>query len=1055
MTDLLRRWFQILPEEGSKVLWFAVLAAIMQSGVAIGMVAADSLFLAKLGVEMLPLVFIFMPLVMAVYAPIYSFLVRRMAPRGLFRITLICLIIGGFAFGLSGDRLADETSYLFALKFYAGLWFIALYTLFWNFTDDYFSLLDGKRVYGLISAGGAAGAMAGGGLVAILSGLVPAHQLFLVWAGVAMLAWPIMQQVLKRFRPLTDDEQDESSDPNALKLAWSVGRTFRASRFAVVLALICFSLVSLSTVMEYLYMGVFSAARSADQLTSLLGMLHAAAGGLTLLINLFLFNRIIARLGIANTALILPLTYLAVFVGFYLQPGFAAAVFAFYAVQSLFVSIEYNNINLLYAALPVRAKRELRTFIEAFAEPAATATAGLLLFYFAAEIGTDNLALYGMWAGLIALLVAGFVRHDYVRALSTNLREDWLDFANPEQAWRRQLRRADYQRLQDTARSGSRAQRLLAVDLLWRLRHPAARPLLLDFMSAATADEAERLREPIAALLRDDDTESLAETLLWLESEGAPNDPLVLEEFTGSGAFPVRQVESWRKSADPAHQAALAVARWNGTRLEDVAGAIEDIRQLLAGAPPARRMGIRAIGDCRHSRYYGELFGFLSDPDPDLRLEALRSLRKLASPQTTQMLDKVLPLVRDSRSEERMLILDIAAQAEDATAVPSLMRSADHFSATESRRLEALICGMGLKSIPGLIHVLRAADAPYHSRSIAVRSLARLALPQLAMVTTELIELELGRAEQALLAHRALSANPSEQVGQLVLARYYRDSVAQGLEFILELMSFTGRLSDFDLIRASLQFANPRDRANAIETIQQSCDRDLFQRLALLIDATVSDSGLDVSDQRPLPTVEQVLRQAAASYLPLEASAGIIGYREGGFADPLSLLRSRLDDIGSGQVNDWLISLLPEFTDEIDGIGVVAHPVRRVADLARAEFFLDARIFALELIARQSEECRWSAQQPIYAVNDPAQSLFVVAEGEVELRRQSRLIDTVSAGGTFGQRVLMGDRQRAESAVSLGGRGLAIPERAVMRAIEVFPAVGISLYQFKTQSALA
>ena len=267
-------------------------------------------------------------------------------------------------------------------------------------------------------------------------------------------------------------------------------------------------------------------------------------------------------------------------------------------------------------------------------------------------------------------------------------------------------------------------------------------------------------------------------------------------------------------------------------------------------------------------------------------------------------------------------------------------------------------------------------------------------------------------------------------------------------------MNFTGRLSDFDLIRASLRFANSRDRANAIETIQQSCDRTLFNRLALLIDATVTDSGLDVSDRRPLPSVQEVLRSAASSYVPLEASAGIIGYREAGFPNPLSLLRTRLDDIGSGQVNDWLISLLPEFSDQVGRDDALAHPVRRVADLARADFFRDARVFALELIARQAQEVRWADAATIFNIGDQATELFVLAEGEVQIERDSRQIETVKPGGTFGQRVLMGDRQRHERAMSRGGRGLLIPESAVLRAIEVFPAIGISLYQFKTLSAV-
>src|SRR5690606_11975158 len=179
--------------------------------------------------------------------------------------------------------------------------------------------------------------------------------------------------------------------------------------------------------------------------------------------------------------LLLPLSYVAVFVFFFLQPGFVAAVVAFFVYQSLFVAIEYNNINLLYNALPQRMKRQLRTFIEALAEPVATATAGLALLYSAGSLDPSNLALAGLLAGCVALLVAAFIRHDYGRALATNLRADWLDFANPEEGWRRQLTETDFETLRRVASEGEREQRLLAVDLLWRLGDPAARDTLLAF----------------------------------------------------------------------------------------------------------------------------------------------------------------------------------------------------------------------------------------------------------------------------------------------------------------------------------------------------------------------------------------------------------------------------------------------------------------------------------------------------------------------------------------------------------------------------------------------
>lgn len=1052
MHSQFRSLFQVLPDEGRKVLLFALLAGLLQAGVAIGTVAADSLFLAGLGIEMLPVVFIFMPVVMLVYAPLYSLLVERLGVRALFQLTLVTLVVGGLFFGFGGDSFGHERWFLFATKFYAGLWFIALYTLFWNFADDYFSILDGKRLYGLIAAGSSAGSMLGGGLVSGLTGVVPAAKLFLVWSVVAIATFPVLVIALKRFRAIAADEAQSDESLSLFGLLRFIGHTFANSRFAFAVASICFAMVALTGGLEYLALGQFARGRSADELAALLGGLYALAGLLTLIINLFFFNRIVGRLGVGSTALVVPFAYLGAFVFFYLNTGFAAALFAFYAYQTLFVAIEFNNINLLYNALPAGVKRQLRTFIEAMAEPAASATVGLFLYYSASRIDPDNLALAGLLAACGALAVAGFIRQNYVRALAVNLRSDWLDFANPESVWRAQLGAADFTLLRNTAFSGSRPQQLLAVELLWRLQDSAARAALLNFLSTASADEADRLRPAISALIQQGDTEALAETLLWLESDHGPNEPEVLDEFTSSGAFPMRRLQDWRHSGHPAHQAAIAVARWNGSRIDEVAQALDEIRALLDGDAQSRRYAIRAIGDSRYSRHASELLRFLADRDQELRLEALRSLRKLASPDSSALLPQVLPLVRDGSTEERDLVLAIVARIGDTAAIQPLLWAAEHFSSAESRRLEATIAGMGLKAIPAVIHLLRNVSAPFHSRSVAVRALSRLAMPQLLLIVEELIDDELKRAHQAVLAHRALAADGGRGVGQTVLTRFYRDAAAEGLEFVLELLSLTGRLPDFDLIRASLAFANPRDRANAIETIQQSCERGIFQRICGLIEATVPGSGLASSPSESL-TVETVLRRAAGSSIALEASAGLTAFREHELPGGLELLRARLEQNESGRVNEWLVALLPRFVDTGVNFAFAAHPVDRVTSLVRAEFFSDARILALDYLAGHALERRWEPGELVYDETAPTQELYVITEGSVVASRRSGDW-TARAGATFGQRVLMGDKRRRERVVSEGCSALVLPGLAVMRAIEIFPAMGVSLYQFKTIAAI-
>jgi len=1047
-----RSLFQVLPDEGGKVWHFALLAGLLQAGVAIGMVAADSLFLSKMGIEMLPLVFIFMPVVMAVYAPIYSFLIAKIGTRALFKLTLSLLTVGGLAFGIGGDYFSETGWFLFALKFYVGLWFIALYTLFWNFADDYFSITDSKRLYGLIAAGSSAGSMLGGGLVTALSGYIPASKLLLVWSLVAIFTFPIFLQVLRRYKAISADDAQSSETLALSGLLRFVMTTFRSSPFALALAMICFAMVALTSGLEYLTLGVLAQDRSANQLASLLGGLYALAGALTLVINLFFFNRIVGRFGVRNTGIIVPLAYLGAFIGFYLHNSFGAALVAFYAYQSLFVAIEYNNINLLYNALPSGVKRQLRTFIEAMAEPAASATAGLALYYSATRVDPDNVALAGLLGACVALGIAAFIRQHYVHALAVNLRNDWLDFANPEPAWHQQLTPVDYTLLRSAAFSGERSVQLLGVELLWRLQDTSARAALLNFLSTAQAAEADRLRPAIAGLLHHGSTEALAETLLWLESENGPREPEVLDEFTSSGAFPVRRLQSWLHSDQPAHQAAIAVARWNGSRLDDIALALEEVRALFAGDATARRFAIRAIGDSRHPRHANELLPFLTEKNAELRLEALRSLRKLASPDTAALLPHVLPLLISSNSEECLLILGIAEKISDTSAIPSMLWAAEHFSSAECRRLEAVITSMGLKSIPAVIHMLRNVSAPFHSRSVALHALSRLAMPQLLLISEDIIDDELQRAKIAVIAHRSLLADPEASVGQTVLTRYYRDAAAEGLEFVLELLSLTGRLSDFDLIRASLSFANARDRANAIETIQQSCSRVLFQRICELIEATVPSSGLTVAPTDALP-VEVVLRRAALSDIALEASAGLIAFGERGLEGGLDLLRARLDRAEIGRVNEWLIALMPRFVDTKVDLVLAAHPVERVAALVRAEFFSDARILALDYLASHAVERSWAMGELVYDEGAATDQLFIISDGEVRVERPNGQW-TARAGASFGQRVLMGDMKRGERAVSAGCRALVLPAAVVMRAIEVFPAMGVSLYRFKTIAAV-
>lgn len=813
MKHKLLKIFRVLPEESGKLMAFIVLAALLQAGMAVGIATADALFLSQLGAEKLPYVYLLLPLVTLIYAPIYSILLTRMGINKLFLFTLFILVVGGVGFGLAFTTLSNPPDALFyGIKVYSGLWFIAIYTLFWNFSDDYFAVLDGKRLFGIIAAGSSLGGILGAGLVSGLAAHVEPGYLFFAWSAFALLTVPVLAAVI-RYPKLDFGFSEEEDSQSSWSILRTVGRALRTSRFALCLALICFTMVNLGALLEYLSFGVFEEGRDAAELAALLGKLYAIAAALTLIINLFLFSRVVGFLGVNNTTLIVPLAFFGSFVYFYLDAGMASALVAFYVLQSLFVAIEYTNINLLFNGLASGVRKHLRTFIEALGEPLATAAAGAFLLLYASSYGTDGVAFIGLVIGAVGIILALFIRSDYVQALATNLRENWLDLSLTGKDMAAKVNAEERKHLIHQALHGNdRSDRLLATELLWEVGDPQARKALLNYLSIAQAEDADRLSPIITGLLRHSDNATLAEILLWLETRSKSCPPEVMGEFLSVGAIPTRQLANWEASTEPSHRALLAVARWHNPLLDETHKALAEVRDMLRKPGPSRHWALRAIGDFRHPPQASELLPWITDEDPLTRKNALQSLIKL-SPGLTSLPTAIIQRIPDADPLDLSMLLTIVARVADTSAVLPVLRIAARLAPTENQHIVQSIAGMGAKATPSVVRVLRDKSMAYRSRLLAARALERIAPPQIQAMADGLINEEL--AQQ----------NPATR--------------AEQLDFILEILSLSGSLPDLDLIRTSLARSNARDRANAVETIEQYVTRSLFTRLSNLIEAPV------------------------------------------------------------------------------------------------------------------------------------------------------------------------------------------------------------------------
>lgn len=416
------------------MLLFAVLGALLQSGVAIGLSASDSLFLSEVGAERLPLVYMLSLGVMLVYISVYAWLIERWGLATTLRVTLVLLVAGGLAIWGTLTALAGSLgtplghAVLYGVKLYALLWFIALYSLFWNFTDSYFDIQDAKRLFPLLAAGGAMGAAAGGALVSWMSVHVGVASLFAVWAALSLVALPLIGLVARRHRPLDAEDDEDSGRRGLIAQLTALGQGIRASRFALIMTVLLFLTLVVTTVCEFQYLAVLSAGRSPASLAALFGKLFFAANLINLLVNLLLFNRMIAWLGVKNTAVIQPVVYVVTFAVFFIQQGEAAAIMGFMAYQAVLTSVDYNNVNFLLKALPAEAKKGIRTFIEGICEPAAMAVAGGLLWLATRILSPEQISGAGLLGALVCLALVLGLRGEYTRAMVHNLRRQWVEF---------------------------------------------------------------------------------------------------------------------------------------------------------------------------------------------------------------------------------------------------------------------------------------------------------------------------------------------------------------------------------------------------------------------------------------------------------------------------------------------------------------------------------------------------------------------------------------------------------------------------------------------------
>lgn len=840
----LRRFTGVQPgEEPSAFLIFLFVAIVVASFV-LARAVRNGLFLAEWDAHRLVYIYVAVPVLLLVFAPLHTFFAGRSGQRAVITFTLAFFVLNVLAFWLL-FRLQPRP--VLSALFYVWVNCYGIIASFqaWGFATSVFDTRQAKRLFGLIGAGAPLGAVLGGLLARVLVGPLGATNLLLVLATLIALAALLVNltlRVIPRRTPAVFEPRPVQLLPRTLGV---VSRSGYLRAIAALVFLV--AIVTQWTQFQFLLVAQERYARDADRLTAFLGEWNVYFGIVAFLVQVLFTGPALRRFGVALTVFLLPAA-LGLGSGLIvLFPVFWAVLLTSSLDQSLRFSIDKATFELLYLPLPASVRGGVKATIDIVFSRAADAFGGVLLGLATdgfrlgflslpgAGLGVRGLAVVNL--GLIAVwaLVALDLRRGYVNAIRESLQRHGLD---AETTTSHVVDRSTTEVLASRLESRDETELLYTLDLLERHHgapaHPALR-LLLEHETPAVRRRALSLLDAagdrtVAArafeLLRDPDLETRTAALAYL-AHHADLDPLraiqSLGDFAecsvraGMVSFLARPGRSQNLEAahvlldamvaepDPEGRSTrLEAARLTGTLPPGFGRALG--RLLRDADLEVARFAIRAVGAQKRAEFVPELLARLAQPQ--LSDDAERSLAALG--------DAALPPLRD-------LLFDAATSLEVKREIPAVLV---RLGTPEAQR--------------ALMESLLHHDPTLRRRVIASLMRLRRRQPQLHL-EPELLETVLAAEITGhYRSHQVLERLGHELHGDDSALAALRHSLEEERDRIFGLLALLGGGDDLQSAHRGLRSDDVRTRANALELLDNVLKPALRRLVVPLVDPHVS-----------------------------------------------------------------------------------------------------------------------------------------------------------------------------------------------------------------------
>jgi AAA family ATP:ADP antiporter len=384
-----------------------------------GKATRDALFLSAVGVASLPMMVIAAALLSAVLSAVLARVMARSGPARLvprlFALSALLL--------LAEWALAPyaRTATAILVYFHFTALGAVLVSGFWAMINERFDPRSARQVIGRITAGGSLGGLLGGLLPERVGAWLPLTAMLPILAALHLLASGLVLGV-EHGAPSVDREGAAAAEPDSVL---SAGLVLRTSPYLLAIA----ALVCLTSAAEGVLDYVFKARASAvtptgEQLLRLFAAFYTATALLGIFIQVTALRRVLARLGIARSASLLPAGVSAGAVGAFLVPGLVPILLARGIEVVLRSSTFRAAYELLFTPVAPAEKRATKLLLDVGSARVGDIVGGALILLVLALTGGGA----GQWLlgitlllSLGALMIARRLQTGYVAALEGSL----------------------------------------------------------------------------------------------------------------------------------------------------------------------------------------------------------------------------------------------------------------------------------------------------------------------------------------------------------------------------------------------------------------------------------------------------------------------------------------------------------------------------------------------------------------------------------------------------------------------------------------------------------